>query len=91
LTDREIPVALEDTLAFAFPDALWISTQKHSDEAYTVWILNLEYTYTEWVCHLGQDDRWTVSPVRGPWQNTQTTYRHRQEIYTWQRRKRKLP
>jgi hypothetical protein len=87
---KELPVLLEETLARAFPDALWITSQKHSEECYTVWVLDLDYSYTQWVGHLSLDDRWTVSPVRGPWQNTQARYRDRNEGKQWRKKARKL-
>jgi hypothetical protein len=62
------PQALDELVAWAFPDALWITFEPHSDEAFTVNILDLDYTYTVWLATLSLDERWTLSPRGGPWQ-----------------------
>ena len=51
------------------PDALWVEVELHSDQAATVWILDADDTYTEWLASLSLDDRWTLSPRGGIWEN----------------------
>lgn len=61
----QLPADLDSLLDEFWPDALWIAGQRISDEVYTLWILDLDYSYTEWLACLSLDGRWTVSP-RGP-------------------------
>jgi hypothetical protein len=67
-----LPQGLQEIIDYAWPDALWIAAEVHSDTAYTIWILNLDYTYTEWTASLSLDERWTLSPTRGPWHTNET-------------------
>lgn len=58
----EIPEALNELLDWRFPDALWVSFQRHSRYVYTVWIMDLDYSYNEYLACLSFDNRWTLSP-----------------------------
>lgn len=71
-TISTIPYDLDQCIARKFPDALWVAAQQHSRRCYSVWILDLDYSYNECVAHLSLDDRWTLSPVRGPWHTLET-------------------
>jgi hypothetical protein len=66
----KLPEALDELLDYRWPDALWISAERHSPISYTLWILDLDYSYTVWRACLSLDDRWTVSPVAGPFYAT---------------------
>jgi hypothetical protein len=59
---QEIPERLDEIIDYAFPDALMVGATPHSEETYTVYILDLDYTYTRWLASLSVDNRWTLSP-----------------------------
>lgn len=95
-TDRKeptiptLPAALEFLLGEAFPDALWIDAKKVSDFTYVLWMLDLDYSYNEWIAHLSIDHRWTLSPVRGPCYDTVTTPDGREHRGQWRKRGTKI-
>jgi hypothetical protein len=64
------PFDLDATVAYLYPDALWVTYERHSDQAYTVNVLNLDYRYTVWLGSLSLDGRWTLSPREGPFQGS---------------------
>jgi hypothetical protein len=66
-----LPTKLEQLIEYRWPDALWITHERHSSEAYTLNVLDLDYSYTVWRACLSLDHRWTLSPVAGPWQATE--------------------
>jgi len=53
---------LEELIDWAFPDALWVDYHRHADDCYTVFVLDLDYSYTGYRAHLSLDHRWTLSP-----------------------------
>lgn len=53
---------LDELIDWAFPDALWIEIGRHSDEAATVYVYDLDYKYTRWLACISLNDRWTLSP-----------------------------
>lgn len=71
-SDVTIPQHLDESVAYLYPDALWVAYERHSDEAYTLWVLDLDYSYNELRACLSLDGRWTLSPVRGPWHTYET-------------------
>jgi hypothetical protein len=79
----DLPPELNRTIDYAFPDSLWVAAEKHSEDAYTVWVLDLDYRYNECRACLSLDDRWTLSPVRGPWHTYETGSRAEEKL--WQR------
>lgn len=87
---HSIPPALDDLLVYGWPDALWVATERKSDRCVIVWILDIDYTYTEYVAHLSLDDRWTVSPVRGPWHTAETGVSSTKGGKQWRKRAKKL-
>jgi len=64
---------LLDKIDWRWPDALWVSLERHSDEAFTIWILDADDTYTEWLAAYSLDHRWTLSPRRGFCENDSLT------------------
>jgi hypothetical protein len=56
------PPELSELVLWRFPDALDLDYQRHSDQVYTVHILDLDYSYTRWLASLSLDGRWTLSP-----------------------------
>jgi hypothetical protein len=68
-----LPAALDDLIAYLEPDALWVAGERHSEDAYTVWVLTLDYSYNEYLASLSLDGRWTVSPRSGPCYDDVTT------------------
>jgi hypothetical protein len=67
-----LPPGLMEIIDYGWPDALWVAGEARADDAYTIWILNIDSTYTEWLASLSWDGRWTLSPVRGPWHTAET-------------------
>lgn len=67
-----LPPELDRTIDFGYPDALWVAAERHSDECYTIWVLDQDYLYREMRAHLSLDGRWTLSPTRGPWHTSET-------------------
>lgn len=61
--DQLLPPALDELISFGFPDALWIEYVPASTEAGTLYVLDLDYSYTVWRCCLGLSGRWTISPT----------------------------
>lgn len=59
----KVPQALEDLIEFAHPDFLMAEAERHSDQAFTITVLTIDYKYIVWRAHLSLDDRWTLSPV----------------------------
>lgn len=70
-------------LDFGWPDALWIAAEQHSERCYVIWILDCDYSYNEWIAHLSLDERWTVSPVRGPWHTAETGKQGKEGTQQW--------
>ena len=68
-----LPRKLDELTAWHWPDALWITYERHSDTCYTLNVLDVDYKYTVWRASLSLDHRWTLSPVAGPWQGTGVT------------------
>lgn len=64
-----LPPQVDQLIDRLYPDALWVDPQRHDDMTYTIWVLDADYTYTEWLCCLSLDNRWTLSPRGGPWDN----------------------
>jgi len=54
---------LDELVSWAFPGALWVDYHRHSDDCYTLFILDVDYSYTGWRAHLSLDLRWTLSPA----------------------------
>lgn len=63
-----LPPALEDLLERLEPDYLGYDATFHSNEAYTIIILTLDYRYTAWRALQGLDGRWTLNPL--DWRGT---------------------
>lgn len=60
------PSGLVDIVLYRFPDALDLHYERHSDEAWTVYVLDIDYSYSRWLACLSLDDRWTLSPRAVP-------------------------
>jgi hypothetical protein len=60
---HEAPSDLERLVSELHPDALWIEYWQHSEKAFTVTVLDLDYSYNRWLASLSLDNRWTLSPV----------------------------
>jgi hypothetical protein len=84
-----LPRELDDSIDYLFPAALWVAAEKHSDEAYTVWVLDVDYAYNEIRACLSLDGRWTLSPIRGPWHTAETGVPQRKARSRWRKRRRK--
>jgi len=57
-----LEASLFDLIEYRFPDALWVELAFHSKGVGTLWVLDVDNTYTEWLCSLSDDYRWTLSP-----------------------------
>jgi hypothetical protein len=86
-----LPTQLEELIDYRWPDSLWVSAEKHSETCYTIWVLDIDYSYNEARATFSLAERWTLSPVRGPWHTAETG--SLQERFTWERtdRPRRLP
>src|SRR5215213_5992470 len=60
-----LPDSLRELIAYAFPDYLDEDAVRHSDESWTVVVLDLDYRYRTFRANLSLDDRWTLCPVSG--------------------------
>jgi hypothetical protein len=85
-----LPDTLADLIDYRWPDALWVAAERHSERCITFWVLDLDYKYTEWIAHLSLDDRWTLSPVGGPWENGTGNKYARKGRRKWRKRARRL-
>lgn len=68
-TNVAIPKHLDEIIDYAFPDALMVGHTAHAEDTYSIYILGLDYSYTKWLASLSLDNRWTLSPISGPWEN----------------------
>lgn len=57
------PPGLVSIVEYRHPDSLAISFDRHSDEAWTVTVYDLDYSYYRWLGTLSLDNRWTLSPL----------------------------
>jgi hypothetical protein len=57
------PDSLDAIIDYAFPDALMVGGTRHSERAFTIYVLDLNYSYTRWLASLSLDGRWTLSPL----------------------------
>lgn len=62
---KEIPLGITELLDMKFPDALAIDGIRHADEAWTLIIFDVDYSYSVWLGCLSLDGRWTLSPRPG--------------------------
>jgi hypothetical protein len=59
---QAIPQRLDEIIDYAFPNALMVGATCHSDDVYSIYILDLDYSYTRWLASLSLDNRWSLSP-----------------------------
>ena len=85
-----LPEALEQLIDWRWPDSLWTAYEMHSEECYTVWILDLDYSYNEWLATLSLDGRWTVSPRNVQCYDYETDRDLQETGHQWRRRARKI-
>lgn len=57
-----LPLDLDALIDWRWPDSLWVAAERHSDQAFTIWILDLDHSYNEWLATLALDGHWTLSP-----------------------------
>jgi len=57
-----IPESLDHLVDYAYPDSLWVGYERHSEWAYTLWVLDLDFSYNEYLACKSLNDRWTLSP-----------------------------
>jgi hypothetical protein len=62
LTIQEIPAELDDLIDYGWPDALMVGATPHGESTYTLYILDLDYSYSRHLACLSADGRWTISP-----------------------------
>jgi hypothetical protein len=60
-----LPQRADDLIDYRFPDALDIETVKHSDECFTVTLMDLDYHHYTFRLNLSLDGRWTLAPLSG--------------------------
>lgn len=59
--------------------------QRHDDRIYVIWILDADYSYTQWLASRSLDWRWTLSPINGPWENEDSDGDQRRLTNKWLR------
>lgn len=62
-----LPPLLDELLDWFAPDCLWIAATRHSESAYTLDIMDLDYTLMAYRASLSLDGRWTLTPIDGPY------------------------
>lgn len=60
-----LPAEAEATLAARWPHILGLDFVKHSDECYSVVLLDVDYKHYTFNLSLSLDGRWTVVPIAG--------------------------
>jgi hypothetical protein len=78
-----LPPELWEILDETFGNVLWVAAERHSEYTYTLWMLDLDYRYNEWLACKSLDDRWTLSPRGGPCYDSVTTPLHNDTGVTW--------
>lgn len=63
-----LPAGVTSLLNEFFPGHTSMFVERHSDQVYSFGMLDPDYRYTVWRASLSLDQRWTLSPVDGPWQ-----------------------
>jgi hypothetical protein len=64
---QEIPKRLDEIIDYLYPDALMVGATRHSDDVYSIYVLDIDYKYTKWLASLSLDQRWTLSPRDNAW------------------------
>jgi hypothetical protein len=77
----ELPNALNELIDYRWPDSLWVAGEMHSEQAYTIWVLDIDYSYNEARACLSLDGRWTLSPVGGPWHTVESGQRSKESSW----------
>lgn len=86
----ELPQALDELISWRWPDAMWVSGECHSSGCYTVWIMDLDYSYNEWLANLSLDGRWTLSPRDVKCYDFETFKEAKRNGVQWRRKARKI-
>lgn len=60
-----LPAELDRTLGTRWPDYLDIEGLKHSDESWSLVLLDSDYRYYTFRAVLSSDGRWSIIPISG--------------------------
>lgn len=60
--NKIIPNGIEQAIDRKFPDAVAVDGIRHSDDAWTIVVLDVDLNQTVWLASLSLDHRWTLSP-----------------------------
>jgi hypothetical protein len=60
-----LPQLADDLVDYRFPDCLDMEVVRHSDQAYTVTLMDLDYRHYTFRLILGLSGRWTLVPISG--------------------------
>lgn len=60
-----LPRQADDLVSYRFPDALDLEAVRHSDECFTVTLMDLDYKHYTFRLNLSFDQRWTLAPIAG--------------------------
>lgn len=60
-----LPQAADQLIDYRFPDALDMEVVRHSDQSYTVTLMDLDYVHYTFRLNLALDGRWTLAPIYG--------------------------
>jgi hypothetical protein len=67
---KPLPPGIDELLDYRFPDALDLVYVRHSDEAFTITLMNADYKHFTFRMTLSLDGRWSLVPLAGFEDNT---------------------
>lgn len=88
---QAIPERLDRIVDYLYPDALMVGATPHDDETWTLYILDLDYSYDQWLATISLAGTWTLSPVSGPCYDVISTPNDGGEPLAWRQRQNKRP
>ena len=62
---KALPAEADDLITYAFPNALDLDFVRHSDQCYTIVLMDYDYKHYTFRLHLSLDERWTLAPISG--------------------------
>jgi len=60
-----LPSKAEQIVAYRFPDYLDSEVVRHSDESFTITLMDLDYKHYTFRLNRSWDGRWTLAPIAG--------------------------
>ena len=69
-TNLSLPAGVDQLIDFRFPDALDLEFVRHSDQCYTITLMDLDYVHYTFRVNEADDGHWTLVPIAGFEDNT---------------------